>query len=194
MSGWWLAAFLVLWMSVFALGVLVLSLMRQLGLIYLRLDNRVMTPGEGPPLGARIEPFSETDLSTGARFEVPRPGFLGTLLILVSPKCEACSDVIAAAARLHYDSELSIVILSDGDAATQFSSANDLEPDLVYAVNSARISELGVDLLPFGLVIDPLGTIRAKQPLGAERDLIQLTNAMSLEFPKSFDLQVTRGA
>ena len=140
MSGWWAAAFVVLWILVAVLAVVVVALARQIGVLQLRLApiGALEVDDEGPPLGevpeARVARTPE-----GSSTVVGGPGS-GRLVAFVSDTCPICEQVapsLPAAARA---SGLELQVVSD--------------PDLEVAYR--------VPGVPFVVVLDELGLVRSK--------------------------------
>lgn len=140
MSGWWAAAFVVLWILVAVLAVVVVALARQIGVLQLRLApiGALEVDDEGPPLGevpeARVARTPE-----GSSTVVGGPGS-GRLVAFVSDTCPICEQVapsLPAAARA---SGLELQVVSDPDL------------ELAYRVPG----------VPFVVVLDELGLVRSK--------------------------------
>ena len=140
MSGWWAAAFVVLWILVAVLAVVVVALARQIGVLQLRLApiGALEVDDEGPPLGdvpeARVARTPD-----GSSTVVGGPGS-GRLVAFVSDTCPICEQVapsLPAAARA---SGLELQVVSDPDL------------ELAYRVPG----------VPFVVVLDELGLVRSK--------------------------------
>ena len=102
MSGWWAAAFVVLWILVALLAIVVVALARQIGVLQLRLAplGALEVDDEGPALGEAPEarPVRTPD---GSRRVIGGPG-PGRLVAFVSDTCPICEQVApspAAAVR-----------------------------------------------------------------------------------------------
>ena len=140
MSGWWAAAFVVLWILVAVLAVVVVALARQIGVLQLRLAplGALEVDDEGPPLGLPPE-AREARTPDGSSTVVGGPGS-GRLVAFVSDTCPICEQVapsLPAAARA---SGLELQVVSDPDL------------ELAYRVPG----------VPFVVVLDELGLVRSK--------------------------------
>lgn len=140
MSGWWAAAFVVLWILVAVLAVVVVALARQIGVLQLRLApiGALEVDDEGPPLG-EVPEARAARTPEGSSTVVGGPGS-GRLVAFVSDTCPICEQVapsLPAAARA---SGLELQVVSD--------------PDLEVAYR--------VPGVPFVVVLDELGLVRSK--------------------------------
>lgn len=149
MTGWWAAAFVILWVLVFVLAVVVVALARQVGTLHLRLGPRgaLEIDTEGPPLG-EAPPALPATASDGSRVVIGGPG-PKRLVLFSSDTCPVCREVapgIPVAAR-----------------------AARMTPQVVHDPELERRYE--VPGTPFLLVIDELGVVRAK---GTVNDLEQV--------------------
>jgi methylamine dehydrogenase accessory protein MauD len=161
-SGWWAVSYVALWIVVGALCVIVVALARQIGTLHLRLGPRgaLELDGEGPPLGAVVEPIELID-SRGGPVTVAARGE-AQLLLFVSPGCTVCDDVIPAARAVSRGNELSAYVLSDStlEEAAAVAERSRLRVPVVPAPELAR--ELEVPGTPYVLVLDGAGAVRAK--------------------------------
>ncbi len=140
MSGWWAAAFVVLWILVAVLAVVVVALARQIGVLQLRLApiGALEVDDEGPPLG-EVPEARAARTPEGSSTVVGGPGS-GRLVAFVSDTCPICEQVapsLPAAARA---SGLELQVVSDPDL------------ELAYRVPG----------VPFVVVLDELGLVRSK--------------------------------
>ena len=154
MSGWWAAAFVVLWILVAVLAVVVVALARQIGVLQLRLAplGALEIDDEGPPLGLPPE-AREARTPDGSSTVVGGPGS-GRLVAFVSDTCPICEQVapsLPAAARA---SGLELQVVSD--------------PDLEVAYR--------VPGVPFVVVLDELGHVRAKGTVNSLEQVVGLVD------------------
>jgi hypothetical protein len=130
----------VQWVLLAVLSIVVVALARQIGVLHLRLgpSGALEVDDEGPPLGD-APPMLEARSRDGNRVTVGGPGDR-RLVTFVSPTCPICDEVlpsIPAAAAAH---RLAPQIVED--------------PELERAYD--------VPGVPFVLVLDELGVVRAK--------------------------------
>src|SRR5687767_11689740 len=133
MSAWWMTSYVVLWVLVGVLGVAVVALARQVGILHLRLGPRgaLEVDDEGPPLGEAIEPMEAEDLD-GRPVVVAGPG-AERFLLFVSPGCPLCHEVLPS---------VRAVTRSEGIAALVVADATDPVARPVYG-----LSDLGAPVV-----------------------------------------------
>lgn len=149
MTGWWAAAFVVLWLLVVVLCVVVVALARQVGTLHLRLGPRgaLEIDDEGPALGEAPPPIpARTD--TGATVMLGGPAN-PRLVLFASPTCSVCAEVVPGLPAAAAAAGLTPLVLHDPDA------------ERAYDVPGT----------PFVVVIDDVGIVRAK---GTVNNLEQL--------------------
>ena len=178
-----LVAVLVLWLIVIALVVAVFALARQIGVLYERVAPMgALMMDEGPKVGDLSPMFNLTTLS-GARVQVGAPGAHSTLVFFVSPTCPVCKKllpVLRSSAKVE-SAWLRVVLASDGDEAKQraFYEKADLS-DFPYVLSSDLGMAFRVGKLPFAVLIDELGKVRAKGLINSREQLESLFTAKDL--------------
>ena len=108
----WIVSYVVLWATVVVLGVAVIALLRQIGVLHTRVAPMgVHFAGEGPELD---EPAPEVD---GVRYD----GAPITVLAFTSPTCELCQKLKPALARIDqtYD-DVRVHVVDNGDRPEVF--------------------------------------------------------------------------
>ena len=132
------------------LGVAVLALAREVGMLRLRLgsDSALEIPDEGPELGARSEVIER--FSPGERAEL-------ALAVFVSRSCAACAALEPAIESLAGEPVLAVESFEEGD-----------EPGVW--------SELGVPGSPYAVAMALDGTVLAK---GTFNNLAQLESVLA---------------
>lgn len=158
---------LILWVVVIALGVTVLALARQVGVLYERIAPAgALMIGAGPDVG---DPAPVLDFETlgggpirlGGASEAART----TLLFFLSPTCPVCDTLIPVLRSLRKDESawLDIVLASDGDLAEQreFVERKHLG-EFRYVVSTQLGITYQVGKLPYAVLIDEQGVVRAK--------------------------------
>lgn len=130
-GGVWVASYVVLWVAVIVLGLLVLALLRQVGVLHARLQPMgVHFAGEGPPLdepAPAAGPFA---------YDAPL-----TLIAFTSPSCEVCADLrpsMVTLERQYRDVRLVEVENGPGKRST-FRAFNVSNTPYFVAVNGAGI-------------------------------------------------------
>lgn len=106
-GGLWVASYVALWTAVVVLGLAVIVLLRQIGVLHARLQPMgVHFAGEGPDLGASAPAAGPVD------YTAPM-----TLVAFTSKTCEACAALRPALAAIErsYDA-VSLIEIEAGDA------------------------------------------------------------------------------
>ncbi len=176
-----LVSTLLLWAVVLVLAAVVVALVRQVGVLHERVAPAGALVGrEGPRLGEAAPRLTLPDWSG-------RPVLLGgvaadglpTLLVFVSPTCPVCKTVLEILPSLLRGERARLVLASDGprDEHEAFVRAHDLaaRPYLLSA-------DLGlvyqVPKLPYAVLIDAAGVLRAKGLVNTREHLESLFEAM----------------
>lgn len=162
-----LASNLILWVVVIALGVTVLALARQVGVLYERIAPAgALMIGSGPNVGepAPVLDFDTLDgeaLRLGGANDKART----TLLFFLSPTCPICDTLLPVLRSLRKaeGTWLDIVLASDGELAEQreFRERKRLG-DFPYIVSTQLGMAYQVGKLPYAVLIDEAGVIRGK--------------------------------
>ncbi|UJF24225.1 redoxin domain-containing protein [Suttonella sp. R2A3] len=168
-------AVIILFVAVIALGVLVFSLARQIGVLYERIApagalavNKSVKAGEQAP-AISVKTIDEEVLSIGAA------GNRATLMFFLSPDCPICKQILkplksAAKAESGW---LDVILASDGDNLGEhraFIERESLEA-YPYVLSEALGKTYGVSKLPYGVLIDEqqqivaLGIINSREHL-----------------------------
>jgi hypothetical protein len=147
--GWWMAAFAVQWLLLIALCIVVVALARQVGVLHLRLGplGALELDDEGPPLG-QAPPILRARARDGSALDLGGPGD-GRLVVFESPTCPVCERVRPSVPAAAATAGLVAQVVSDPEA------------ERAWAVPG----------VPFVVILDPSGVVRAK---GTVNDLEQL--------------------
>ena len=169
MSGWWAAAFVVQWLFVLVLAAVIVALARQVGTLHLRLGPRgaLEIDAEGPAVG-EAPPALPATADDGRRVLVGGPG-PARLVLFSSPTCSICTEVAPGV----------------GVAA----SAAGLTPMILHDADLERIYD--VPGTPFLLVMDELGTVRAK---GTVNNLEQVEGLVDVAFRRMGEVPERRAS
>ena len=187
MTGLWLASYVVLWVLVVAMGLLLIGLLRQIGLLQLQREQPRGKPdagmptleNDGPRIGTRI-PYlvAETvnGLGTVPLADLTERG--GVVLMFMSPMCETCQHVVEPLNALAHDAARGVqpivIMRADEQACKAFVSVFPLHMPLVC--DSDRTITMGLDIhrTPFGLLYDAHGTLIRKGLVEGQEDLLAL--------------------
>jgi methylamine dehydrogenase accessory protein MauD len=174
---------LVLWVVVLALLVAVFALARQVGILHERVAPMgALMMDNGPKVGAASPVFTLTDLA-GRPVNIGAPSLSSTLLFFLSPTCPVCKKLLpivksTAASERRW---LSIVLASDGDEAEQrkFIRRAGLEV-FPYVLSTNLGVTYHVSKLPYAVLLDERGIVRAKGLVNSREQLESLFTAKDL--------------
>lgn len=176
---------IVLWVVVLVLAGVVLALARQVGVLFERVApaGALMLPA-GPAVGAAA-PVIRVETLDGAVRVVgePRPDGRRTLLLFVSPTCPVCKELLPAVRGLRRveRGRVEVVLASDGprEEHEAFVRRERLE-GLPYALSPALGVTYRVGKLPWAVLIDAEGIVRAKGLVNTREHLESLLEAERL--------------
>ena len=176
-------AVVVLWILVIALVVAVFALARQIGVLYERVAPMgALMMDEGPKVGDVAPVFNLATLA-GPRVQVGAPGTHSTLVFFVSPTCPVCKKpipVLRSSAKVE-SAWLRVVLASDGDEAKQRAFYEKAElADFPYVLSADLGMAFKVGKLPFAVLIDEQGRVRAKGLINSREQLESLFTAKDL--------------
>lgn len=176
---------LVLWLLVLLLGVVVLALVRQVGVLHERIApagalmlNRGLKVGEPAPL-VEVADLAGRALKVGSAREDGR----STLLLFVSPSCPVCKTLLPAVKSSRRDerSWLDVILASDGERSEQQAFVREHGLDGVpYVVSAALGLAYQVSRLPFAVLLDEHGVLRARGLVNSREHLESLFEAKRL--------------
>lgn len=175
----------VLWVLVIALALAVLALTRQLGVLHERITPvGALMLAKGLKVGEAAPRMEVADID-GAVLGIGGAGAGGKslLLMFVSPTCPVCKALLPVlkASRKSEQGWLEIVLASDGDVAEQreFVRAQGLE-GFRYVVSTPLGVTYQVSRLPFAVLVDEQGTLRARGLINSREHLESLFEAKRL--------------
>jgi len=174
---------LVLWVVVLALLVAVFALARQVGILHERVAPMgALMMDHGPKVGTASPVFTLTDLA-GRPVNIGAPSLSSTLLFFLSPTCPVCKKLLpivksTAASERRW---LSIVLASDGDEVEQrkFVRRAGLEA-FPYVLSTNLGVTYHVSKLPYAVLLDERGIVRAKGLVNSREQLESLFTAKDL--------------
>lgn len=176
-----------LWVVVLALSVALLAVVRQLGVLHERIaPTGALMLTKGLKMGEMAPQIVATDLE-GATHTIgaPRADGRATLLMFVSPTCPVCKGLLPIL-KSSVASErdwLDIVFASDGDIAQQreFVTSHRLS-GVPYLVSAPLGISYQVSRLPFAVLVDGHGVLRARGIVNSREHLESLFEAKRLGF------------
>jgi methylamine dehydrogenase accessory protein MauD len=173
---------LLLWLVVVALAALVLALVRQIGVLHERvapagalLLGRGPKPGEAAP-ELRVADLEERSHAIGGGDAAGR----ATLLVFVSPSCPVCKALLPVIRSIagREGEALRVLLASDGPRREHEAFVRDhgLE-GFPYLVSADLGLAYGVARLPWAVLIDAAGVIRAQGLVNSREHLESLFEA-----------------
>ncbi|MHB8380847.1 MAG: methylamine dehydrogenase accessory protein MauD [Candidatus Binataceae bacterium] len=171
-----------LWILMLVMAGLQLALLRQIGVLHERIAPMgALTIDKGPKEGDSAPVFELTDLRR-RRVTIGGPGErgLGTLLFFLSPTCPVCKKMLPILKSLNASGEqaLHIVLASDGerDEHERFVAAYNLG-DFPYVLSQELGMTYRISKLPYAVLIDEAGVVRAKGLINTREHLESLLEA-----------------
>ncbi len=155
----------LLWALVLVLGVAVLALARQVGVLSQRIAPvGALTPVHGPKVGELTEALEAVDLDGREQQIGGASAGEATLLLFVSPTCPVCKALLPAAKSLAAAEGLRLVFGSDGGEPERHRAfANEAGiGKFPYLHSEALGLRYGVSRLPFAVLIGADGTLRGR--------------------------------
>jgi methylamine dehydrogenase accessory protein MauD len=172
-----------LWLLVIALTIAVFALARQIGVLYERVAPMgALMLDDGPKVGEQSPVFNLTGLQ-GESVEIGQPDSHGRLVFFLSPTCPVCKKLLPVL-RSIADTEaawLKVILASDGDEARQrkFYAQFDLGR-FPYVLSTELGMSFKVGKLPYAVLLDESGTVRAKGLINSREQLESLFTAKEL--------------
>lgn len=179
---------IVLWILVIVLSLVVFALMRQIGVLHERVfpAGALMTTtgpkvGEAAPVQT-LQSVAATEVQIGG---VNNEG-LSTLLLFVSPTCPVCKTLLPIVKSVMSAEKKSARVLLASDAASpdehkqqeQFIRDYQL-PAHDYVLSRSLGLSFMVEKLPFAVLIDKNGVLRAKGIVNSREHLESLFEAQA---------------
>ena len=172
----------VLWIAVVVLTAVVVALVRQIGVLYERVAPAgALMVSRGPAVGDRAPLVAAAALAGGVR-EVGgvRADGRSTLLFFLSPTCPVCKELLPALRAIGREESawLDLVLASDGPRAEHetFARRERLD-DLPYLLSAPLGVTYEVGKLPYAVLIDGAGVVRAKGLVNTREHLESLLEA-----------------
>jgi methylamine dehydrogenase accessory protein MauD len=157
----------VLWVLVCVLSLVVVALTRQVGLLHERIAPvGALAVARGPAVGELAPEFVVEDLDgRSLRIGGPSDNERKTLLFFLSPSCPVCATLLPTLRRIVGPAESStrLIFASDGPRAEHeaFCKEKQIAPS-DYVLSRDMGLRFEVSKLPYAVLIDASGTIRAK--------------------------------
>ena len=176
-------AVVVLFVLVLVLVGVVFALARQIGVLFERISPvGALVNESGPKIGEATPNFTLPNLNGAAIYIGPR-GQRSTLVFFLSTTCPICKKMLPVlqSMRVSEGKWLDVVLASDGDEDKHraFIDKAGLK-DFPYALSAELGITYRVSRLPFAVLIDGAGIVRAKGLINSREQLESLFNAHEL--------------
>jgi methylamine dehydrogenase accessory protein MauD len=173
----------LLWLAVLALLVVVIALSRQIGILYERIAPMgALMMDSGPKVGEASLVFQLPTLG-GGDLQLGTPGPRSTLLFFLSPTCPVCKKLlpILKSVKKSEGDKLDVVLASDGNPPEheEFRRRADLGA-FAYVLSAELGMRYHVSKLPYAVLIDEAGRVRAKGLVNSREQLDSLFAAREL--------------
>lgn len=174
---------IVLWAVVVALVLVVLALSRQIGVLYERVAPMgALTMDKGPEVGDAAPTFELNDL-LGRPQTIGLPTTHSQLLFFLSPTCPVCKKlmpILRSIAQTEKD-WMRVILASDGEMPEHlaFYKQANLDP-FPYLLSTSLGMSFHISKLPYAILIDENGIIRAKGLINSREQLESLFTAKEL--------------
>lgn len=171
---------IVLWLVVLALVVIVLALSRQIGVLYERIAPMgALMIDQGPKVGDP-SPIMTLPAIAGGEVHVGSAPGRSQLLFFLSPTCPVCKKLlpILKSIRTAEKDWLDIVLASDGELPEHLVFYRNAElSSFPYVLSSELAITFHVGKLPYAVLIDEAGRVRAKGLINSREHLESLFTA-----------------
>jgi len=166
------------WAVILGLGLALLALARQVGVLHVRLAPAgALVTGKGPVVGEAAPVMDATTLD-GASLTIGRPQARKQLLLFVSPHCPLCKELIPVARNFARTEKLDLVFVGDDQEAAQRAMVAKLEMGGLPFVNSSIIGRAyHVDRLPHAVLIGEDGRLLSRGLVNSREHLESLITA-----------------
>ena len=174
---------ILLWLAVLALLVVVIALSRQIGILYERIAPMgALMMDSGPKVGEAAPMFQLPSLG-GGTVTLGGNGSGNTLVFFLSPTCPGCKKLLPILKSLKRaeGNRLTLVLASDGEQPEHeaFRRRDDLGA-FPYVLSAELGMRYHVSKLPYAVLIDASGRVRAKGLVNSREQLDSLFAAQEL--------------
>ena len=175
-----IASNVLLWLALIGCAVLLLGLLRQVGLLHERSSPMgAMITDHGPDIGDAAPVFDLPD-HAGATVRIGGSSAEGrpTLLMFTAPTCPVCDKLFPLIKSIARAEKFAVVMISDGqpDEHQRFLAKHELG-DIRYVVSAEVGMAFQVGKIPYGVLLDAEGVIRAKGLTNTREHLESLLEA-----------------
>jgi len=173
---------IALWVIALIQGCVLVVLVRQIGVLHLRLQPAgARTTNVGPEIGTTLPEIQANDIH-GSLAPVITYG-RARLLLFIAPPCDACRELLPAAKTIARNERggLDVVFVTafEDEAVNRTYVAQQGLGDWPYIMSAHLAQEYGVLGTPYALAVDAEGVVRAKGIVNHIEHLESLVEALS---------------
>lgn len=169
-----------LWAAVLVLAGLVWVMLRQIGVLYERISPMgALMDSAGPDVG-EPGPVFRLESLTGGEVNIGAVG-RSQLVFFLSPTCPVCKQLLPVLASIRNDEKswLDVILASDGEVSRHIDFVRRAKLSAFPYVLSADLGmTYRVQRLPFAVLTDAEGVVRAKGLVNNREQLESLFNAL----------------
>jgi methylamine dehydrogenase accessory protein MauD len=173
----------LLWVLMLGVIVALWALARQVGILYERVAPMgALITDAGPKLG-EASPRFEVPALAGGKVEIGGARPRSQMIFFLSPTCPVCKKLlpILKSASQAERAWLDVVLASDGESTQHLAFYRDAKLDQFPYVLSADLGmTYRVSRLPYAVLLDEQGIIRAKGLINNREQLESLFNAKEI--------------
>lgn len=173
----------ILWVLMLGVIIALWALARQVGILYERVAPMgALITDAGPKLGEASPTFDLAALS-GGTVAIGGPHERSQLIFFLSPTCPVCKKLlpILKSASAAEKSWLDVVVASDGDSTQHLAFYRDAKlQHFPYVLSTDLGMTYRVSRLPYAVLLDEHGIIRAKGLINNREQLESLFNAKEI--------------
>lgn len=171
---------IISWIVILALGVLLLALARQVGVLHMRVAPAgALTTAGGPSVGDHSIAIESRDLDgKTVRIGGAAHGKALRLLMFVSAQCPLCKALIPMAKSFAHDERVQLSFVGDDDVAAQREMIARHGLEAYPFINGPEAGQaFAVGKLPFAVLLDAEGVVLSKGLVNSREHLESLVVA-----------------
>lgn len=187
MDNWVLISVVVLWLCVILLSLMVYALIRQVGILYERVAPAgALAVNAQLVVGAAAPKITVVNINGGRSIDVGGERLeKSQLLFFVSPTCPVCKTllpIVKSVAKKEGD-WVDLILASDGPEQEMAEFIVEQKLNQLKFVNSELLGQsYGVSKLPYAVLIDEQGIVRAMGIVNSREHIESLFNAKELGY------------
>ena len=187
------------WTVILLLGVAVLALARQVGVLHMRVAPAGALTTAGGPAVSTVSPAVSALTIDGETVTVggPAPGSALRLLMFVSASCPLCKALIPMAKSFGRDERVELIFVGDDTPQAQRAMIEQHELGGYQFINGPDVGQaFAVGKLPYAVLLDVEGVVLSKGLVNSREHLESLVIAheMGVHSVQDYLVQLKAGA